>query len=297
MELSCASNLDRRGSQFFPGSSEEELAGWHVDLSLWDPEQRNQMKPPPTQSCDSQNWDNKSVWWCVIKAMGDYHTSPNSLDPIFPRPRLARFPWAETEAPHSVPTSQLSGSGNKSVSLCGCMTNVHSSTNPLLSPNCATQTSARIPFHLAKERHRAQRPPGWKAWESSQRPGTNLLFSQGLPTLVFKMITQMFSNICGWGLQRSYLGYSISDKPWVNKELSFSQSIMDKFLYRMMTLESARNGLTFSLLSSKVVSAVLGKGLSLSELTHPLQRELVRTVHKRLHNALAGQNAQLSGGF
>ena len=27
MELSCASNLDRRGSQFFPGSSEEELAG------------------------------------------------------------------------------------------------------------------------------------------------------------------------------------------------------------------------------------------------------------------------------
>ena len=72
---------------------------------------------------------------------------------------------------------------------------------------------------------------------------------------------------------------------------------MDKFLYRMMTLESARNGLTFSLLSSKVVSAVLGKGLSLSELTHPLQRELVRTVHKRLHNALAGQNAQLSGGF
>ena len=68
-------------------------------------------------------------------------------------------------------------------------------------------------------------------------------------------------------------------------------------MYRMMTLESARNGLTFSLLSSKVVSAVLGKGLSLSELTHPLQRELVRTVHKRLHNPLAGQNAQLSGGF
>lgn len=31
----------------------------------------------------------------------------------------------------------------------------------------------------------------------------------------------------------------------------------------MMILESARNGLTFSLLSSKVVSAVLGKGLSL----------------------------------
>ena len=38
-------------------------------------------------------------------------------------------------------------------------------------------------------------------------------------------------------------------------------------MYRMMTLESARNGLTFSLLSSKVVSAVVGKGLSLSELT------------------------------
>ena len=27
MELSCASNLDEPGSQFFPGSSEEELAG------------------------------------------------------------------------------------------------------------------------------------------------------------------------------------------------------------------------------------------------------------------------------
>lgn len=26
-ELSCASNLDEPGSQFFPGSSEEELAG------------------------------------------------------------------------------------------------------------------------------------------------------------------------------------------------------------------------------------------------------------------------------
>lgn len=63
----------------------------------------------------------------------------------------------------------------------------------------------------------------------------------------------------------------------------------------MMTLESARNGLTFSLLSLKVVSAVLGKGLSLSELTQPLQRELVRIM--RIHNALGGQNAQLSGGF
>lgn len=65
----------------------------------------------------------------------------------------------------------------------------------------------------------------------------------------------------------------------------------------MMTLESARNGLTFSLLSSKVVSAVLGKGLSLSELTHPLQMELVRIMCKRLHNALAGQNVQLSVSF
>lgn len=72
---------------------------------------------------------------------------------------------------------------------------------------------------------------------------------------------------------------------------------MDKFLYRMMTLESARNGLTFSLLSSKVVSAMLGKGLSLSELTHPLQMELIRIMRKRLHDALAGQNAQLSGSF
>ena len=65
----------------------------------------------------------------------------------------------------------------------------------------------------------------------------------------------------------------------------------------MMTLESARNGLTFSLLSSKVVSAMLGKGLSLSELTHPLQMELIRIMRKRLHDALAGQNAQLSGSF
>ena len=72
---------------------------------------------------------------------------------------------------------------------------------------------------------------------------------------------------------------------------------MDTFLYRMMTMESARNGLTFSPLSSKAVSAVVGKGLSLSELTHPLQMELVRIMHKGLHNALAGQNAQLSGSF
>lgn len=34
MELSCASNLDETGSQFFPGASEEELAGYHLDLSL-----------------------------------------------------------------------------------------------------------------------------------------------------------------------------------------------------------------------------------------------------------------------
>ena len=34
MELSCASNLDETGSQFFSGASEEELAGYHLDLSL-----------------------------------------------------------------------------------------------------------------------------------------------------------------------------------------------------------------------------------------------------------------------
>ena len=142
--------------------------GW---LSPWSQPVRPWAEKPdetyPTQTCDSQNWDNKFVWGCVINAMGDYHTSQNSLDPIFLRPRLARFPWAETDAPHSVPTSQVSGSGNKSLSLCGCMTNVHSSTNPLLAPNCATQTSVSIPFHLAKERHTVQKPPGWKAWESS----------------------------------------------------------------------------------------------------------------------------------
>ena len=81
------------------------------------------------------------------------------------------------------------------------------------------------------------------------------------------------------------------------KELSFSRGIMDNLSYRMTTLESAGSGFTSSLPRTKMVSAMLGKGLNSSELIYPLPKQVVRIMHKCLHNALDGQNAQLSSGF
>lgn len=120
---------------------------------------------PPTQTCDSQNWDNKFV-------LGMCHKSNGRL------PHLSKQPWShlpQTSA-DQVPIgwdwcstlcpdlSQVSGSGNKTLMaawLTSILPQTHSCPQTVpLRHQWGSLPSCQGKIYSAK-------PPGWKAWESS----------------------------------------------------------------------------------------------------------------------------------